>query len=1004
MRIDPFSWPTLSRLLDQWLDLPEESRANWLESLDAEHANVLPMLRQLIANQSEVEAGNFLGTLPILTESVNPGGDDAAPLLHTLNSGMLVGPYRLARELGQGGMGVVWLAERADGEMKRPVALKLPMVSLPGGMLAERFARERDILARLTHPHIARLYDAGVSNLGQPYLALEYVEGEKITIYCDQRKLGVRPRLTLFLQVLGAVQYAHTNLVVHRDLKPANILVTGEGDVRLLDFGIAKLLTEGNASQTELTRVGGQALTPDYASPEQISGDPVSTASDVYSLGVVLYELLTGARPYKLKRETRGRLEEAILAADPSRPSQVNLDAAAAEARGVTAARLARSLKGDLDSIVLKALGKQPSQRYATADAFAQDIGRYLTGEAVVAQPESVWYRLRKFVGRNKLPVVAAAAVVAALSIGLGAALREARIAQVQTRTADTVRTFLLDLFRANSNQHADPVRARQTTARELLDIGAKQIDGALLDAPEAKLGVLETLFHLYIDLGLQEQAASLAHQRIALARSVYGAHHPEVARALIDLAANTVASSSANDRRVLLMEANSILDRNRDSQSQVRALYYLAMGGVVFGEDLTSAADFAAKSVQLYRKYPPTRDTVSALNLLGQTQDHLGKYSEATASLSEAARVANSLQGEARGPLPAIYAYLGDSQRHTMDMSGAEQSLRLAVETAHALKGDDHPDVLQTEYRLGVFLAQTSRPQEGLDWLKKAVDLAVRTQGPEDTFHTPMALEGYGLYLVRYGRAEEGQALYDRCIGILRHANLSGTDNFANSLALSAGGEVDLGHLRKAEAMLAEVEAIYARTGPPGAGHRNEAAMARARLLIATGRENEAAAILDSVPVEDPGAGKISYVWLDQLVARAETALARKQANTTLDYTKEIRRRIGESGVAVYLKRWDTQASLLEGKALLLSGRGTDALAPLERALQLGNEVFDPARSLLLADSEIALASSLAELGRSDRARALLAQAKAIHATHRELGEQYKAPLRLLETRLRGR
>ena len=234
-------------------------------------------------------------------------------------------------------MGVVWLAERADGEVKRPVALKLPIISLHNRTLADRFARERDILAQLTHPRIARLYDAGVTDRGQPYLALEYVEGEKITSYCDTRRLGVKPRLQLFLQVLRAAQYAHTNLIVHRDLKPANILVTKEGDVRLLDFGIAKLLTEGEANETELTRVGGRALTPDYASPEQIAGSTVTTASDVYSLGVVLYELLTGGRPYKLKRDTRSGLEDAILAAEPARPSQAAAGETAAQARGVTA-------------------------------------------------------------------------------------------------------------------------------------------------------------------------------------------------------------------------------------------------------------------------------------------------------------------------------------------------------------------------------------------------------------------------------------------------------------------------------------------------------------------------------------------------------------------------------------------------------------------------------------------------------------------------------------------
>ncbi|HEX4596048.1 MAG TPA: serine/threonine-protein kinase, partial [Bryobacteraceae bacterium] len=424
MKIDPATWPTLSKLLDDWLDQPPTTRSGWLENLGPEYSDVLPALRQLLAAQTSA-GDDFLSTLPKFPRSSESIGLDA---------GAQVGPYRLIRELGQGGMGVVWLADRADGEWKRPVALKLPIVSLHNRTLADRFVRERDILAQLTHPSIARLYDAGITDSGQPYLALEYVEGEKITAYCGGRNLGLKPRLQLFLQVLRAVQYAHANLIVHRDLKPANILVTNDGEVRLLDFGIAKLLTEGEANETELTRLGGRALTPDYASPEQITGSTITTASDIYSLGVILYELLTGARPYKLKRDTRSGLEDAILETEPERPSQ----AAATK-------QLARDLRGDLDAIVLKALSKQPQARYASADAFAQDIERHLDGQAVIAQPESVWYRARKFVVRNKLAVSATAAVIAALSIGLGVALWEAHLAQVQTRTAQTVQTFLLD-------------------------------------------------------------------------------------------------------------------------------------------------------------------------------------------------------------------------------------------------------------------------------------------------------------------------------------------------------------------------------------------------------------------------------------------------------------------------------------------------------------------------------------------------------------------------------
>ncbi|MBS1858124.1 MAG: serine/threonine protein kinase [Acidobacteria bacterium] len=991
MRINPETWPELSRLLDQLLDLPPESRPGWLDHLPPEQAHLAPALRQLLAARDTIGDRGFLDTLPRLERAPGPAG--FAP-------GALVGPYRLNAELGQGGMGVVWLAERADGEMRRPVALKLPIVSMYNRALAERFKRERDILAQLNHPCIARLYDAGIAESGQPYLALEYVEGEKITDYCDRRHLALKPRLQLFLQVLRGAQYAHANLIVHRDLKPANILVTGDGEVRLLDFGIAKLMSDGEANETELTRIGGSALTPGYASPEQITGGTVTTASDVYSLGVVLYELLTGQRPYRPAREGRSGFEEAVLTADPVRPSQAAAGVAQAQARGVNPKQLARSLRGDLDTILLKALSKAPAQRYPTADAFAQDIERYLRGEPVLARPESSWYRARKFVRRHTVTVGAVVAVIAALCAGLGIALREARIAQVQTRTAQTVRTFLLDVFRANSSQNADPVKARQTTARELLDMGAHRIDGALNEAPEAKLETLETFFRLYVDLGLQDQAALLGRKRVALARRVWGPHHPEVARALVELAVDSGNSSFAQDRPALLKEAGSILDQNRDFQSRLRAKYYLAMGNSLFRTDLAGTETFESRSVELFRKYPPSPELVSALNALGQAQDHRGEYRQAIVNLAAAIRVAESLQGEARGPLPALYAYLGDAQRHVLDLGGAEKSLRSAVEVARTLKGEDHVDVVQTKYRLGAHLCQTSRPREGLRILGDAVDLAVHTLGPDEFFHTPMVRDGYGIHLLRYGRTEEGVAM----LALAEQGRLRGhgrdSHDFINTMEWMASGETDLGHYRKAEDILAEAAGIRSRLSPSSPAEITDSLLSRAGLLVATGRARDAGELLARSPFE-PHPAQISYGWLDIALARAEAELARGRPDAAIALAHEVRTRIQDAGLGDYLKRWEARAALVEGKALLFSGRNSSALPLLERATVLGRDVFDPERSPLMADSQVALAKCLVTVGRPGEARPLLARARGIHATHRDLGEQYRRPLRELEALL---
>ena len=331
--------------------------------------------------------------------------------------GDLIGPYRLIRLLGEGGMAEVWLAQRADGTIKREVALKLPRLRGDRQDLASRFARECDILAALEHPHIARLYDAGISPDGLPYLAMEYVRGEKLTTWCDQLRLGVSERLQLLLQVLDAVQYAHAHQVIHRDIKPSNILVNEGGQVQLLDFGVAKLL----AQDEQLTIAYGRAMTPDYASPELARGDPPEPCSDVYSLGVLLYELLTGCLPYRMKARGSGaQLEQAILAAEVLPPS-THLAPDAGAARGTTPEKLARRLRGDLDAIVLMALAKEPARRYDGASSMSEDVQRYLHGKPVKARSAPLHYRIGKFLRRNRAVVGLSAIAIIAVLVAIAA-------------------------------------------------------------------------------------------------------------------------------------------------------------------------------------------------------------------------------------------------------------------------------------------------------------------------------------------------------------------------------------------------------------------------------------------------------------------------------------------------------------------------------------------------------------------------------------------------------
>lgn len=417
-------WPAIERALDEALDQPAAERLAWLERQGTLAPPVLQAVRELLARHAAVETGDFMVTLPPLQGAPPPvAADGPAP-------GDSVGPWVLLRELGRGGMGSVWLAERADGALKRRVALKLPHLSWARG-LAERMARERDILASLEHPHIARLYDAGVDAVGRPWLALEVVQGQAIDEHARHQALDVKQRLQLLLQVCEAVAYAHSRLVIHRDLKPGNILVGDDGQVRLLDFGIAKLLdgTSERGSETALTAAAGRALTLDYASPEQVRGEPLGTASDVYSLGVVAYELLSGARPYRPRRSSAAALEDAI-----------ERDDAPAASRACTDAARARVLRGDLDAILAKALRKQPAERYASVDALAQDLRRYLAHEPVQAQPDRLAYVLAKFLRRHAAVTAAVVAATASLAVGLGVALSQAEVAREAATQAQAQR------------------------------------------------------------------------------------------------------------------------------------------------------------------------------------------------------------------------------------------------------------------------------------------------------------------------------------------------------------------------------------------------------------------------------------------------------------------------------------------------------------------------------------------------------------------------------------
>jgi eukaryotic-like serine/threonine-protein kinase len=512
-----------------------------------------------------------------------------------LNEVTVCGPYRLLRLLGRGGMSEVWLAERANGTSSQPVALKLPYRTGAGALVAQRLLRERSILASLEHRGIARLYDAGLAEGGQAYLALEYVDGVDLLRYCDERQLPVVDRLRLFLQVLEALQYAHARLVIHRDLKPANVLVNGEGETKLLDFGIAKLLQPGQELESDLTRAEGRALTVSYASPEQITGTAITTASDIFSLGLMLGELLCGERILAPADVTvPGGWENAILHGDAAPPSRKAPGEQAAAKRGTSARKLQRMLKGDLDVIVLKAVRKAPEDRYPTVNALRADIERYLRHEPVEARAESAWYRALRFVQRHRWGVLSVAAVAVALTVGVAVAAWQAGVAKREAQTADAIEQFTEDIFRINSRSHPDPVKAQHTTARELLDLGAKRVGTGFGNAPDARIRMLGILGDLYLDLGLEDEAVALQKQRIAVLRRQHGHTDGSVVPALLDLATALHASRSVNERGPLLQEAQTILDRMGDHTSRTRGTLLTDLAEDAESHDLHKAADYA--------------------------------------------------------------------------------------------------------------------------------------------------------------------------------------------------------------------------------------------------------------------------------------------------------------------------------------------------------------------------------------------------------------------------
>ena len=733
--LDPDLWRTLSPYLDEALEIDLDQRPAWLASVEAKDPDIASDLRMLLADHKAIEDSRFL-------EGVVQVGVRAAP---PLLSGQVLGAYRLLSLIGQGGMGTVWLAERCDGRFEGRAAVKLLNIAVMGQTSEERFRREGNILARLTHSNIARLTDAGVSPAGQPYLVLEYIDGQTIDRYCDELALGVEARLRLFLDVLEAVTHAHANLVVHRDIKPGNVLVSVAGHVKLLDFGIAKLLEDddaqpdGTPGPAPLTR-DGWAATPQYAAPEQVAGGMVTTATDVYALGLLLYVLLTGTHPAGAARSP-ATLIHAIVEVEPRRPSDVVRQADAPDALaahavrcGTTPARLRRLLRGDLDTIVAKALKKNAAARYASVTALADDIRRFLRHEPITARPDTIGYRAATFVRRHARGVAASAGIVVLLAaltgyhtVRLEAERDRAQREAAKARKASEVLTGLLTA--------ADPygIRGSRTdpTIRGILDAGAAQVQTELAGQPGLQAEMLTVLGRIYRHLGVYDKAQSLLEQALASRNAAFGPEDADTAQTLHDL-------------------------------------------GVVLADngDYAAAAQRLEQALAMRRRLLGNEhaDVAVTLSELGRVYQDLGLNQQAESPQREALRIRRKTLGEEHRETAVSLSDLASVLRLNGDLAGAEALLRQVLETNRKTRGEIHPNTSATLHDLGL-IAAARRDNAGAEaMLHRALDIAQRTLGDR---HPVVAttLNSLSHVYAAQGRYDEAATALQDALAIARPA-----------------------------------------------------------------------------------------------------------------------------------------------------------------------------------------------------------------------------------------
>jgi eukaryotic-like serine/threonine-protein kinase len=749
-------WSEVDRLFEAALDRAPEDRDAFLAGACGTDTELLELLRSLLEHGASPARGLTGSHESLVRDILNErrGSEGRDTLLADAFEGLRLGPFELERMIGRGGLGVVYRARRVEGGFDQRVAIKLLRES-EGAKVLRRFERERAILAYLDHPYIATLLDGGIAPDGRPYLVMEYVDGRPITRYSEEESLSIRGRLRLFLRVCDAVASAHARLVVHRDLKPSNILVTGDGSPKLLDFGIARIL-EAGGSEGPLQHTLTGALSPAYASPEQIRGDPVAIASDVFQLGTLLYLLLAGRRPHDEAETSPLTLIPLILEKDPPLPSEAVADAGVG---GVARPRVRSALRGDLDTVIMKALRKEPDRRYGSVAELAEDLRRHLDGMPVRARPDSFGYRSSKFVRRNRAAVAGAALFVAALVGGLGAALWQRGIAVAEAARANEVSDFVMGLFEVT-----DPALAsdEEVSLRDLLERGAARIEDELAGQPRLQADMYSLIGPIYTRLGLYDGAREMLSRAVDLRQAAGGTGSPGHALATHELARLEHRTGNRQAADSLYQLAGAWLAASRGPRSVAAARVQHDRARLASDQGLPATADSlytAARELLAAGGVPAAElllldlDHLQQIHLMGDAARADSLYSRIIANRAhlDGERSLTLASGMLQIGLHAVYG--GDAER-------AEPLIRGAVELRRQVHGEQHADVAHALAELAAVEARLGRHDESVATRRAAVAIFRESLGPEHPDYA-MWLSAFGVTLSHVGDLDEAAAAF---------------------------------------------------------------------------------------------------------------------------------------------------------------------------------------------------------------------------------------------------